>query len=411
MENKQSIYQFIEESREQMIQLQTELSAIPAMSPDNGGDGETKKAACLIGWIKKLGIMDIQVIDAPDSRVSHGVRPNIIATVPGKRDDIRFWIMTHVDVVPPGDLGLWETEPYKVEVQEDRIIGRGVEDNQQSLTASLFAAAAFVAKGITPEYTIKLLFAADEETGSEFGISYLLETQKLFKKEDLILVPDHGAPDSSEIEIAEKSLMWIKFQTTGKQCHASMPELGNNAFVAASALVVELQKLKEIFNNENSLFNPPVSTFSPTKKEANVPNINTIPGDDIFYLDCRVLPETDIKTVMEEIMKIKHGVEKTYNVKIEVTQLRGSSSPATPQDTPLVGKLQASIKEVLGREAHPMGIGGGTVGAELRKEGFDTVVWSTICDTAHMPGEYSIINNMIGDSKVMASLMAGETES
>ena len=38
------------------------------------------------------------------------------------------------------------------------------------------------------------------------------------------------------------------------------------------------------------LFQPPCCTFVPTRHEENVPNINSLPGKDVFYIDCRILP-------------------------------------------------------------------------------------------------------------------------
>jgi len=119
-------------------------------------------------------------------------------------------------------------------------------------------------------------------------------TDNLFHHDDLIIVPDSGNPEGSLIEVAEKSMLWLCFKTKGKQCHGSNPHLGNNAFTAASYLVTKLTKLRKIFSNTDPLFDPPQSTFEPTKKEANVGNINTIPGEDVFCMDCRVLPEYDL---------------------------------------------------------------------------------------------------------------------
>ena len=55
-------------------------------------------------------------------------------------------------------------------------------------------------------------------------------------------------------------------------------------------------------------------------------------------------------------------------------------------------------------DAKPVGIGGGTVGAYLRKAGFDCVVWARMNETAHQPNENADIANIIGDAKVFASL-------
>ena len=46
--------------------------------------------------------------------------------------------------------------------------------------------------------------------------------------------------DGSEIEIAEKSILWLRFRVRGKQCHASTPQKGINAFEAGAELTPEV---------------------------------------------------------------------------------------------------------------------------------------------------------------------------
>jgi succinyl-diaminopimelate desuccinylase len=150
-----------------------------------------------------------------------------------------------------------------------------------------------------------------------------------------------------------------------------------------------------------------VSTFSPTKKEANVPNVNTIPGLDVFCLDSRVLPRYPLAEVLAEIDRIKAGVEKEHGVSISHEVLQRHESPPTSADCALVRAVRAAVKRVYGVEAAPMGVGGGTVGAFLRQAGYDTVVWTRLADTCHMPNEYCLLDNLIGDAKVMLELMAG----
>src|SRR5437763_615463 len=79
------------------------------------------------------------------------------------------------------------------------------------------------------------------------AMQYVLEHTELIRPNDLLVVPDGGSPDGAEIEVAEKSGAWIGIRTHGKQCHASMPEQGVNAFRAGSALVAELEKLYQDF--------------------------------------------------------------------------------------------------------------------------------------------------------------------
>ena len=142
--------------------------------------------------------------------------------------------MTHMDIVPPGELAQWRGDPFKAWVEGGKIFGRGVEDNQQDLVASLFAVKAFQAENLKPSSNIGIALVADEETGSTKGIDYVLQHSQAFKKKDLIIVPDAGNKHGTLIEVAEKGILWLKFKTVGKQAHASTPDKGINSFKAAS---------------------------------------------------------------------------------------------------------------------------------------------------------------------------------
>ena len=99
-----------------VVELEKLLTAIPALAPESGGDGEWKKAEALETWLRGKGITRIERHDAPDSRVSAGLRPNIVATIPGTKAGKRMWVMTHLDVVPEGDRSLWGTDPDRKSV-------------------------------------------------------------------------------------------------------------------------------------------------------------------------------------------------------------------------------------------------------------------------------------------------------
>ena len=399
------VFEFLEAQERDIIQLESLLTAYPALAPESGGIGEIEKASALEAWLKAQGISNIEHFDAPDPRVPSKLRPNLVATLPGRRVEGPLWSMSHLDVVPEGELSSWESDPWKVVVKDGKLYGRGVEDNQQGIVSSVFAALAFVKQGIIPERTIKLLFIADEEVGSKFGIQYLLENHSLFGKDDIIVVPDGGSADGTEIEVAEKNICWLKIRTKGKQTHAAMPDKGANALLAACDLALRVHRLeKSTFTARDPLFFPDRTTINPTKKEANVPNINTIPGEDVFYFDMRILPVYPVSRMLEEVMKQAHAIEAEYNVKIELEVIQSNESKATPADAPVVGMLAEAVKQVYGVEARPIGIGGGTVGAYLRNAGLDCVVWSKMNETAHQPNENADIANIIGDAKVFAAL-------
>lgn len=392
---------FLQSQKQEIINLEKLLTSIPAIAPEGGGDGETKKCAALEKWLGENGFTNIQKIEAPDNRVSSGVRPSLIVTIPGQSDDYAVWVMAHLDVVPTGDMSLWKTNPWECIEKDGKLFGRGVEDNQQGLVSAAFAALYYLKKGIKPSHTIKLLFVADEENGSEYGIIYLLEHFNLFKKEDLILIPDGGDKIGETIEIAEKNIMWMKVHVVGKQTHGSRPDTGSNACLAACDMSLRLHNLEKVFDKRDSLFEPDYSTFQPTKRLNNVDSINIIPGEDTFFMDCRILPCYSLETVTAQVNRIASEIEKEYNVKIDIEYPQKSESPATPVSSPVAQKLAAALKTAQGIEAKFIGIGGGTVGAELRRKGFDAVVWSSMDETAHQPNEYCIIDNIIRDAETL----------
>lgn len=396
--------EFLNSQIDNIVELETMLTSHIAIAPEGNGNGEVEKCNALEQWLRQNGFENIERFEAPDSRVSDRVRPSLVVTIPGVSDEYRTWVMAHLDVVPTGDLSLWKTDPWKVQRDGDLLFGRGVEDNQQGLCSSIFAALYYLKNGIKPGHTIKLLFVADEENGSEYGIIWLLKNKNLFRKEDIILIPDGGDSEGRTIEIAEKNILWLSVHVIGKQTHGSRPDSGANACLAACDLSVRLHKLESIFNKKDELFEPNYSTFQPTKRAKNVDSINIIPGEDWFCMDCRILPCYPLKDVIAEIDKLCKAVEQEYGVKVEYTSPQKSESPATPVSAPVAQKLAAAIKKVHGIDAKFIGIGGGTVGAELRREGYNAVVWSTLDDMAHQPNEYCKISNLIKDAQTLAEL-------
>jgi succinyl-diaminopimelate desuccinylase len=400
------VSQRIDSYRDAMIELQIALSAVSAVGPENGGDGELLKANLLKDRLIQMGFKNFRHYDAQDNRVSSGIRPNFVTTIEGKNKNKFTWIITHMDIVPPGELRLWNHDPYSAYVKDGHVFGRGVEDNQQDMVASIYAAKALIDEGITPANSINLAFVSDEETSSNMGLYYMIDsTDNLFNHDDLIVVPDSGNPEGTLIEVAEKSILWLCFKTTGKQCHGSNPQLGNNAFSAASHLVTKLAKLKKLFPKSDLLFDPPESTFEPTKKEANIGNINTIPGEDIFCMDCRILPDYDLQDVVSAIQKIVHQIEKKFKVQIEIStaQYVQSAKPTSP-DAQVVKALTEAIKTVYGIKAFAGGVGAGTVASYIRKKDYPVAVWSKTNQTAHQPNENCPIDNILGDAKVFAHL-------
>jgi len=390
-----------------MVHALMALVSVPAIAPENNGEGESAKALKLMQVLETVGFDKIERFDADDERVPSKKRPNIVAYLRGEKEDERLWIITHLDVVPPGEESLWTiTKPFKPIIKEGRIYGRGCEDNGQSMVASIFAVKALKQLSVKPKRTVALAFVADEEQGSKHGIQYLIQ-RGLFKKDDLIIVPDGGNENGTFIEIAEKSALWFRTCTIGKQTHASRPHQGLNAHRIGMEYALALDKmLHQKYSLKDEYFDPPESTFEPTKKDKNVDAVNIVPGEDISYFDCRVLPNYHIEEILNDINKLAKEFEKKTGAIIKIEVLHKSTAPKpTDPKSKIVTMLKEAIRNVRKTEPKIGGIGGGTCAAFFRKIDTPAVVWSTIDETAHQPNEYAKIQNLIEDAKIYAYLI------
>jgi succinyl-diaminopimelate desuccinylase len=311
-----------------------------------------------------------------------------------------------MDIVPPGDLSLWETDPYKVVEKEGKLFGRGVEDNQQGIVSSILAVKALRKANVRPAYDVGLAIVADEEVGSKYGIEYVLKNRPdVFHRDDWIVIPDAGDEEGILIEVAEKSILWVRCETTGRQTHGSTPEKGINAHRAASRLVGKMDQLYQIYDHSDPLYDPPTSTFEPTKREANVENVNTIPGKDVCYFDCRILPDYSLDDIKKQIRTWADEIEKAFGVKIDLTFPQDvPAPPPTPADAPVAVALKKAVKDVMKKDAKTIGIGGGTVAASFREAGLPAVCWTKLDDTLHNPNENCRIENVLNDACVFAHL-------
>ncbi|AEM38905.1 acetylornithine deacetylase or succinyl-diaminopimelate desuccinylase [Pyrolobus fumarii 1A] len=394
----------IESLRGYAVELYKKLVPLKAIPPDFGGKGELRRAEALQEELERLGL-HVERYDARDDRAEGGVRPNLVVKLGSGRP--RLWIISHLDTVPEGDASLWKYPPYQATVVGDRVYGRGVEDNLQAVVSSLLLLRALSEEQTEPPITLMVAFVSDEEAGSRYGVRYLLEKTGVFRSGDWVLVPDYCSSDGSRIEVAEKHILWFKVVIEGRQVHASMPHEGLNAHRLGMMFNLELDKtLHEKFSGFDEVFEPPVSTFEPTKKEANVANINTVPGRDVVYWDCRVLPRYDLDDVIETVKSMAYWFALRSNAKIDVeVVMKDAAGEPTSPSHPLVRYLSESIREDRGIEPRPVGIGGGTVARYFRKRGMPAVVWQTCDATAHQPNEYAKIDNAVADARVFARLI------
>ncbi|MGA2783114.1 MAG: M20 family metallo-hydrolase [Candidatus Bathyarchaeia archaeon] len=392
--------QQVERSRDEMVQFMLDMIKIKAVNPEGGGGGEYERALFVQKWVEKLGAK-VTRYDFPDNRVPEKTRVNFTTVIEGKDRSRTLWFASHLDTVPEGSRDLWSTDPYDPIVKDGKIFGRGSEDNGQAVVSTLFTLKTLKALGSVPPVNVGFAFVSDEESGSKYGVVPMVE-KNVFKSKDMAIVPDTGSSDGSGIEVAEKSILWMKITTKGKQVHGSLPDKGLNAYRVGMKYALQIDELLHTkYSGVDELFDPPASTFEPTKHELNVDNINTVPGLDVQYFDCRILTRYKLKDVMKDFESVKETIEKETGARIELSLVQMEENVApTPTNSEVVMKLSNALKKLRGIESKPIGIGGGTVGLYFRRKGVNTAIWSTLDSMAHQPNEYCKIDNMVNDAKV-----------
>jgi succinyl-diaminopimelate desuccinylase len=399
-----ALLQAVDREKESMLQLLESLVRTNAIGPDNGGPGEWARARMLTPMLKAMPFDEVRIEEVPDDRVNEGSRPNILAIKRGGEGTL--WLVAHMDTVPPGDLSLWKTDPYVPTRKDGKLYGLGSEDNGQSLVASMTAVRLALASDRKLKMGIGLMLVADEEVGSDRGIKSLID-RGLFSKKDVFIVPDHGVPSGDEIEVAEKHILWLRISVKGRQSHASLPGRGLNASrVSIQLRAALLSMLPMRFGGMDPIFEPPTSTFEPTKHLANVQNINTIPAEDVSFLDMRILPTFDVDEVLASVREMAAAFARSSGAEISVDIMQLTpSAPASDVRSECFRAMAAAVEEVRGKRPKAVGIGGGTCANIFRQHGFHAYAWQTVDEMMHSPNEYCVIENMVSDAKVFALVL------
>ena len=228
----------------------------------------------------------------------------------------------------------------------------------------------------------------------------------MFTDDDIIIVPDWGSPNGSMIEVAEKSVLWLKVSVEGKTCHGSSPQSGLNAYRVSTYLLADLMdRLPARFPARDGMFRPPESTFEPTKRPATVENVNTIPGHDEFCMDMRVLPCYSVDEVLGFVREVasEHADRTGARIAVDIIQCEPAGK-ASSVSTMGFTALGDAVEKVTGSRPTAVGVGGGTCANFFRMDGFDAYVWQCGGGTLHAPNEYVEMSNLMTDAKVFATL-------
>lgn len=199
----------------------------------------------------------------------------------------------HFDTVPLGNKK-WSIDPFKGEIKEGKIWGRGSSDMKGGLAAMIIASIQAFNENPGGD-AIRLIFTAGEELGC-LGIQQLMKTIDNPGKASAIIV---GEPTANIPVIGHKGGLYLNAVTTGITAHSSMPELGVNAIYKAAKSVLKVADFN--FEAEKDLLLG-FPTINVGKINGGL-NINSVPDHAEFSIDIRSTTKIDHSTILNKLSK------------------------------------------------------------------------------------------------------------
>lgn len=404
----QLLLHHIAANRSEAIAIQRELVKRPAIVPEMGGQGEDEKARWIEAWLSSKSLPAAERVDCPDERVPAKVRPNLIMRHPGATGRT-LWIFGHLDVSPSGPEDMWTGSPWALRVDGDRLYGRGVEDNNQSIVNGLLLLEALHKQAVTPPVGLGLLYLSGAKYGfpKTYGLEHVLEARPdIFRPGDMILLNDYGNAQGSIVELAEKGLLSLRVVVQGKQIHAALEHDRANALHAGAEIISRLPELATSFPKSDPLFSPPVSTFTATLVEAGTASYSQVPGLFVFHLDCRFVPGYSPEEVLAGIRLLADSVELAHKVAIQLeVKFSIPAAPVTAAVSPVVMALHRALTEELALSADPMGNGASTMAAPLRNRGWPVAVWAMADSVGATANEYISLSSHLRSARIFARML------
>ncbi|MCH8518833.1 M20/M25/M40 family metallo-hydrolase [Candidatus Gracilibacteria bacterium] len=279
----------------------------------------------------------------------------------------------HLDVVPPSEDG--QFEPYE---KDGKIFARGSGDMKSGVALMMVLMKEILEKNYQDK-RVSLMITSDEELGGEDGVKKLVEFGYIAR--DCILIPDSGSV--LEITIAEKGIVDIDVEITGKAAHSSRPWLGDNAIEKTMQLYRELKNTFEESDKltlQNEYWG---STVELTMISGGVAT-NVIPDSVNAHFNIR-LTETYEDT--EQFLKSLESIITKYSGTI--TSIQQGGLVYTPEETQILQKYLGIARNITGLHAinftreH-----GASDGRYFAEKGVPVILHRPDTENIHTAGEY-----------------------
>jgi len=167
---------------------------------------------------------------------------SVVIRLRGKSSATPVLYIDHLDVVPARRED-WTFDPFKLTEKDGWLYGRGTIDMKGQDTAVLTSLIRMKQEGVVPSRDIIVAFTPDEETRSQWGVSYLLKEHRSLIDARLVINPDGGEAALKNgkrlylgVQTSEKIFVTFELETTDKGGHSSRPTAENPIYRLSAGL-------------------------------------------------------------------------------------------------------------------------------------------------------------------------------
>ena len=153
-----------------------------------------------------------------------GAAPLIFGEIRSNRSPKTMLFYNHYDVQPEEPLDLWKSPPFRPEIRDGRIYGRGVSDDKGELVSRLKIAESFLKTSGDLPCNVKFCFEGEEETGSVHLEKYISDHADLFSADAVVW--EYGTLDLEGrpmVSLGVKGMIYLEFvlKSLSQDAHSS----------------------------------------------------------------------------------------------------------------------------------------------------------------------------------------------
>ena len=313
-----------------------------------------------------------------------------------------FCYAGHTDVVPPGNIKNWTTNPFKPIVRNNKLIGRGANDMKASIAC--FVAAVSRCKNENKNFkgSISLLITGDEEGIAVNGTKRLIKYLK--RKREKINFCIVGEPTNPNklgemIKIGRRGSLTGRLTIIGSQGHVAYPHRANNP---SSTLIKILKKIKDLKLDKGT------KNFQPSNLEVTKINIdnhadNVIPGSAEAVFNIRFNDKHSSSSLKNKLNKIFKSITKANKSRFKITyEVSGEAFLTKPNKTTYM--VQNIVKKVTGLKPK-LSTSGGTSDARFIKNIAPCLEFGLVGKTMHKIDESVSVSDLKKLTKIYENIL------